>query len=918
MRRILFLYIISLKPSIFLWEKGIAVSKFLFHLVLSSFLLTPLTKATVRHVPADVATIQDAISLSVSGDTVLVAPGTYKENINFQGQGVLVASYYILNQDPAYIASTIIDGSAPTDPNRASVVLFINGEDSTSVLEGFTITGGTGTVWQDHHNHNYYREGGGILTDLSSPTIKNNLIINNIANNVAGVSSAGGGGIRCSDGNPRIFNNVIMQNDGRYGGGIVLNYTGAIIKNNIIYKNSGGQDYGGSGVWAYANGPASKLLENNTIVENSSALDGGGVYVWSTAMTIHNNIIWANTAPAGAQILVSGTAFVTYCDVQGGYTGSSNINKDPFFTDTSFVLYPTSPCKDAGDPNSLFNDPADTANPGSALYPSMGTLRNDMGAYGGPGRLLSVSFTLHQNAPKPPTMLAAYSDYQTPASIRLTWHDPDSTANGSRLSNFKIRIYRNAAHLADVDSGKELYVDTNLDLHQQYHYYFRAITPADSSRLDSTTAFCGGSAYPAVPLAFAETDSLTGIVLHWKNPATQADNTPLNDFAYIDIFRDGILIDSLTQATADTSLARTYDDPVDGYHYYRIAARDNDTPFHSSALSDSLMGFAGLDTSFEDNFESGIGGLYRTGGWDTTSAIADSGTYSLTDSPSGPSVPGLTSVLLLPSMVLGPNMLLTFDEIAIVSSGSYCAIDISANHRKTFTVLKAFNWTGHPLWRDSVANPGDWYREHLDLHAYVGDTVTIRFRLVSGSSSITDGWYVDNIRLGTTPPGYAITISQDLQQNWNMVSLPVLPSDNSVDSLFPGAISRSFLYNKKYHRTDSLSNKVGYWIKSPSAGTNLLTGLPIHADTVGVSKGWNMIGSISDPIDTASIVATPHGIVMTRYLTYTGTSYTASATIQPGKAYWVKVSQSGSLILSGSGGANPQNRGRAGLKRIKE
>ena len=47
--------------------------------------------ATIR-VPADAATIQSAIDSAVTGDTVLVSPGTYVENINFRGKAITVAS----------------------------------------------------------------------------------------------------------------------------------------------------------------------------------------------------------------------------------------------------------------------------------------------------------------------------------------------------------------------------------------------------------------------------------------------------------------------------------------------------------------------------------------------------------------------------------------------------------------------------------------------------------------------------------------------------------------------------------------------------------------------------------------------------------------------------------------------------------
>jgi len=95
-------------------------------------------RANVIYVPGDSTTIQGGIGGAVDGDTVLVAPGTYVENINFYGKAITVKSEQ--GSD-----ATIIDGSNAANPDSGSVVLFVNHEGYDSVLEGFTLTGGTGT-----------------------------------------------------------------------------------------------------------------------------------------------------------------------------------------------------------------------------------------------------------------------------------------------------------------------------------------------------------------------------------------------------------------------------------------------------------------------------------------------------------------------------------------------------------------------------------------------------------------------------------------------------------------------------------------------------------------------------------------------------------------------------------------------------
>jgi len=387
-------------------------------LILSALLyFTVNINSTIINVPGNYSTIQAAINASVNGDTVLVEPGTYMENINFRGKKIVLTSRYYLTNNPATIYSTVINGSTPANADSGSCVIINNNEDSTTVLQGFAITGGIGTKWLDEHGAGLYREGGGILIQYSSPVIQYNIIYNNAVTNLTGVTSTGGGGIRIGDSYPRVYNNIFMNNTARYGAGVVLNYTGGEYKNNVVCANYGSNQYGaGSGMWlnGFFNRPIT--IENNTIANNSALNNSAGIYGFgSVQASIRNNIVWGNTVPGNIQI--SGGSFtVRYCNVQGGYTGAGNINSDPMFADSNYILQPNSPCVDKGDSSAIYNDPEDPNNPTFAKYPSRGTLRNDMGAYGGQlsriltnqligipknGTEIPVEFALYQNYPNP-------------------------------------------------------------------------------------------------------------------------------------------------------------------------------------------------------------------------------------------------------------------------------------------------------------------------------------------------------------------------------------------------------------------------------------------------------------------------------------------------------------------------------------
>ncbi len=125
-----------------------------------------------------------------------------------RGKGIVVTSRYVSTKDWQTVVNTIIDGSTATDKDNASTVQLMNAEDSTTVLDGFTITGGTGTRWV--FGSNTPQEGGGIILGYSSATIRNNIIRNNVTRTSAGVITGGGGGISSMYGNPTICNNVIV------------------------------------------------------------------------------------------------------------------------------------------------------------------------------------------------------------------------------------------------------------------------------------------------------------------------------------------------------------------------------------------------------------------------------------------------------------------------------------------------------------------------------------------------------------------------------------------------------------------------------------------------------------------------------------------------------------------------------------
>jgi parallel beta-helix repeat protein/predicted outer membrane repeat protein len=317
--------------------------------------------ATIIHVPQQYLAIQDAINASIDGDTIEVSPGMYSGRVNFLGHRVLLTS----ESGPD---STIIT----TIPDSLPMIRFYTGEDSTTVLRGFTVRGGTGiaigclysgpiiesNIIEDNTNHGHYSpnfDAAGIYARQSYCTIRNNTIRLNTS------PGAGGGiSISTSSGIRVIGNRIVSNTSGTGGGGIfMISSNDCLIKDNLITNNEG--SLGGGGIWITEGGH--NLLINNTIDSNFGP-DGGGIKLLNSDYNFLDNNILTNNSPDYGIKKSWGIPFsdtVIYSDLFGNSPsdfdsvslGIGCISGDPLYLDRAngdYSLTINSPCVDAGDP----------------------------------------------------------------------------------------------------------------------------------------------------------------------------------------------------------------------------------------------------------------------------------------------------------------------------------------------------------------------------------------------------------------------------------------------------------------------------------------------------------------------------------------------------------------------------------------
>lgn len=271
-----------------------------------AFLISGAAYGAIIQVPDDYPTIQEAIDNAVDGDTILVAQGTYYENLHIENKNNITLKGEGINR-------SIIDGSG-----IGRVIHAQRNHDLSIVIKGFTVRNG----WSGW--------GSGIFLNTGGPCC--NSSINAVVRNCEVIDNYGTGIIIVNDwtGTSYVENNIISNNS--YNGFEPYLGTYYLQHNTIVNNNRDGySDWSG---WM-----ANVIIRNNIIASNGRY----GIFKHSTTpLSISYNNVWNNEQGA-------------YYEGDGGVNpftpnpGTGEISEDPlFFGGGDYHLTFTSPCIDAG------------------------------------------------------------------------------------------------------------------------------------------------------------------------------------------------------------------------------------------------------------------------------------------------------------------------------------------------------------------------------------------------------------------------------------------------------------------------------------------------------------------------------------------------------------------------------------------
>lgn len=434
------------------------------------------------------------------------------------------------------------------------------------------------------------------------------------------------------------------------------------------------------------------------------------------------------------------------------------------------------------------NDPSDVSNQGTGnfywgdytgnasyngrIYPCYWMPNSPNGGYFS----LNVYTNLLSNAPAPVDNLAGSASAENPKNIKLTWQDPTKNMLGQSLTNFKVIIYRRIKgqgeyqKIGEVNGGAQTYTDTGAEDGVEYEYKIVVVSNELESSDRTVAVVAGGALQPMPPVLLAARPNSDGLEVEFESPEFHIDNTPFTDYHEIALYAGTTKLASIPVSSGGIQAGETskllFTVPTKQFHKIQLkAVGKRGDVLTESEPSAAMVAYAGAPlTALNATFDADTDTVaYFTEGegtkWGRTNKAAASQPFSLTDSPNG-NYSSLKEydVILAPFVVPAASTSLSFDHIAMIEDGDRGEVFISSDFGKTWKWMRTYDMNSSSKFTDNVAT-SQWDTQSYDVSQYVGDTLYVRFTMKTNFPRNNDGWYIDNVRVDSSPVGVGESVA---------------------------------------------------------------------------------------------------------------------------------------------------------------
>ena len=372
----------------------------------------------------------------------------------------------------------------------------------------------------------------------------------------------------------------------------------------------------------------------------------------------------------------------------------------------------------------------------------------------------------------PPPRFRATTLPENSTAIQLDWAEVTTRGFNKPLGDYEYELLRDGKSIRKFPRSTVSYLDTGLEKFKRYSYSLRIVADGDSSAFVYSGAFSGGSREPGIPNILRSKGSQNlNVDLTVTMPLYRLDSTTVmvNSRA-LALYRDGEFVKEIDVASSDAGKTITITDtpPTRGWYEYSLSLRDNETPSNESPRSNSVFLYTGPVTdTYSDTFEDGgLRKYWRSSAWGLA-GVGFASASSLTESPTGKYKRSMRdSIALFPVLTQGGSTRMSFRHAALIHPNDSGIVEQSTDMGRSWTRIASYNSSQFVPWADTVLSSDDWKREIVGL--FGADTVLVRFRFRSNLSQELDGWYIDDIIIGTT----ASTELSDMEQELTVFPNP--------------------------------------------------------------------------------------------------------------------------------------------------